>query len=137
MAPAEGVTVAVRLVAPVGTTLTSGAPAAGVESVTEGEPGEVPPPAVVPTAAMEYEVAGVRPVTVHRGVVQEVMSGLPPPRGDAVTVYGPPTEAGAWMVISADVGDAGTTSSAGALQTRGAVPLRRQDSGCGSASSRE
>jgi len=86
---------------------------------------------------MVYEVAGVRPVTVHRGVAQEVMSGLPPPRGDAVTVYGPPTDAGAWMVISADVGDAWTISSAGALQPRGAVPHTRQASGYGSASSRE
>ena len=65
---------------------------AGVVSKLDGEGGVVPLVVVsIPATVTTYTVPGIKPVTRQSPVGQVSVTGLPPPAGVAVIVYGPET----------------------------------------------
>jgi len=62
-------------------------------------------------------VPGARPVKSQSAVAQVTVTGLPPPTGVAVTVYGPDMPELGKIVAWADVGLIATASVAGVLHS--------------------
>lgn len=60
---------------------------------------------------------GARPVKLQSAVAHVTVTGLPPPTGVAVTVYGPDMPVLGNIVAWADVGLIATVSVAGVLQS--------------------